>query len=147
MWIKTTLFYMRRITNVCVHCQFMLLENYLPVAGGSLSQIAQIQKKQIWESFEQPEFIRWMIDVLLLNFCSMMMNPTLCNLDSTKKNCRHISIWIRENHLKKGSLKRYLYLSFNASRILEVPLSGNITPSKWMNIYLLDKGHWLMQNI
>ena len=36
------------------------------MAGGSLSQIAQIQKKQIWESFEQPEFIRWMIDVLQL---------------------------------------------------------------------------------
>ena len=75
---------MQRITNVCVHCQFMLLENYLPVAGGSLSQIAQIQKKQIWESFEQPEFIRWMIDVLNY-FRFMMMNPTLCNLDSTKK--------------------------------------------------------------
>ena len=53
-------------------------------AGGSLSQIAQIQKKQIWESFEQPEFIRWMIDVLNY-FRFMMMNPTLCNLDSTKK--------------------------------------------------------------
>ena len=41
---------MRRITNVCVHCQFMLLENYLPVAGGSLSQIAQIQKKSKFEN-------------------------------------------------------------------------------------------------
>ena len=136
---------MRRITNVCVHCQFMLLENYLPVAGGSLSQIAQIQKKQIWESFEQPEFIRWMIDVLLLNFCSMMMNPTLCNLDSTKKIVDTFQCEVEKIIWKKEKLKSYT--SFNASRILEVPLSGNITLSKWMNIYLLDKGHWLMQNI
>ena len=136
---------MRRITNVCVHCQFMLLENYLPVAGGSLSQIAQIQKKQIWESFEQPEFIRWMIDVLLLNFCSMMMNPTLCNLDITKKMSTYFGMNWRKLFEKRKVEK--VYLSFNASRILEVALSGNITLSKWMNIYLLDKGHWLMQNI
>ena len=105
---------MRRITNVCVHCQFMLLENYLPVAGGSLSQIAQIQKKQIWESFEQPEFIRWMIDVLLLNFCSMMMNPTLCNLDSTKKIVDTFQYELEKIIWKKEKLKRYTYHSMLA---------------------------------